>query len=143
MPHTADCPQGRSQHFTFARRELLQKFASATALFFLPRPQQVVPRSQPADSFFGGRPLPQFKIGDLVAEDWINDSDDENGEDENYTEFGEVLGVRWSPEACSCYPANTWLYYIRWTHSTCPGYSYPCYDGEPTEAKQLRLVSHG
>jgi hypothetical protein len=135
MPTSARFPDGRSQVFTFPRRELLQSLASVA----LPL---LIPRSQPVDSFFGGRPLPQFKIGDLVAEDWINDSDDEDGEDEHYTEFGEVLGVRWLPEGHSCYPANVWLYYICWTHSTCPGYSYPCYDGEPTEADRLRLVNH-
>lgn len=130
MPHSADCPEGRSQLFTFARRDFLQKAASA-ALPFL------IPRSQPADSFFGGRPLPQFKIGDLVAEDWLDE------DDESFTDFGEVLGVRWLPERQSSFAANTWVYYVYWTHSTTGStYCYPCYDGEPTEATQLRLVNH-
>ena len=130
MPHSADCPEGRSQLFTFARRDFLQKAASV-ALPFL------VPRSQPVDSFFGGRPLPQFKIGDLVAEDWLDE------DDEGATDFGEVLGVRWLPEGHSSSPANTWVYYVYWTHSTTGStYCYPCYDGEPTEANQLRLVNH-
>lgn len=131
MALSDDCPVGRSQHFTFSRRGLLQGLASVTLPFLVLRPQ-------PADSFFGGRPLPQFKIGDLVAEDWLDEYDEPS------TDFGEVLGLRWSPEAYSSYPANIWLYYIYWTHSTTgSAYCYPCYDGEPTEAHRLRLVSHG
>lgn len=130
MPQPNGCPQGRSQEFTFFRRGFLQKAASAALLPFLPR-------SQPVDSFFGGRPLPQFKIGDLVAEDWLDE------DDESATDFGEVLGIRWLPEGHSSFPANTWVYYVYWTHSTIGSAScYPCYDGEPTEARQLRLVSH-
>ena len=130
MTFLDDRLDGRSQLFTFARRDFLQKAASA-ALPFL------IPRSQPVDSFFGGRPLPQFKIGDLVAEDWLDEYD------ENATDFGEVLGVRWLPEGHSSFPANTWVYYVYWTHSTTGStYCYPCYDGEPTEADRLRLVSH-
>jgi hypothetical protein len=122
--------QGRSQLFMFPRRDFLQKAVSA-ALPFL------VPRSQPVDSFFGGRPLPQFKIGDLVVEDWLDE------DDENATDFGEVLGIRWLPEGHSSFAANTWVYYIYWTHSTTGStYCYPCYDGEATEADRLRLVGH-
>lgn len=129
MPTSARFPDGRSQVFTFPRRDFLQKAASA-ALPFL------VPRSKPVDSFFGGRPLPQFKIGDLVAEDWLDEYD------EDATDFGEVLGVRWLPEKQSSFPANTWVYYVYWTHSsTGSAYCYPCYDGEPTGAEQLRLVT--
>lgn len=134
MPHSADCPEGRSQLFTFARRDFLQKAASA-ALSFL------VPHSQPIDSFFGGRPLPRFKIGDLVASDWEPDDDDAP---EFATEFGEILGVRWMPEAEGGYIlARTWVYYVWWTHGTCGSeVCYPCYDGESTRECDLRLVSH-
>lgn len=122
--------QGRSQHFTFFRRKFLQKAASAALPF-------VVSRSRSVNSFFGDRPLPQFKIGDLVAEDWLDE------DDENATDFGEVLGIRWLPEGHSSFAANTWVYYIYWTHSTTGStYCYPCYDGEATEADRLRLVGH-
>ncbi|MEG4317696.1 MULTISPECIES: hypothetical protein [unclassified Microcoleus] len=99
---------------TFPRRELLQKIASAALLF-----------------------VPRFRIGDLVASDWVDEFD------EDVVDFGEVLGLRWLPESHSGFPANSWVYYIYWTHSTCGADScYPCYDGEPTGAEQLRLVSH-
>ncbi|MEG4345531.1 hypothetical protein QUB70_19975 [Microcoleus sp. A003_D6] len=131
MTFLDDCLCGRSQLFTFARRDFLQKAASV-ALPFL------VPHTQSVDCFFAGRPLPRFKIGDLVAEDWLDDDDDEES-----TDFGEVLGVRWLPEKHSSFAANTWVYYVCWTHSTTGSTCcYPCYDGEPTEADRLRLVSH-
>lgn len=120
---------GRSQHFTFSRRKALQKAVSATLL-------SPVPRSQAVSSVFNGS-VPEFTIGDLVASDWV----DEFGKD--VIDFGEVLGARYLPEGHSIYPANSWVYYIYWTHSTCGADScYPCYDGEPTETNQLRLVSH-
>jgi hypothetical protein len=78
---------------------------------------------------------PKFKIGDLVAEDW------ENEFDEDATDFGQVLGMRYFSEAASCFSANSWVYYIRWTHSTCePHSAYPCYDQEGTRECDLRLV---
>ena len=116
--------------FTLPRRELLQKTASAALLCF-------APRSQPAREFSTKYGTPQFRIGDLVAEDWLDEFD------EQATDFGEILGVRWLPEGHSSFSANTWVYYIYWTHSTCgASFCYPCYDGEPTEAERLRLVSH-
>lgn len=130
MPHSADCPEGRSQLFTFARRDFLQKTASLISLCLLPKSQ--------SRALY---PLPQFKIGDLVAQDWEPDDDDAP---EFATDFGEILGMRWIPEPDGyCSVANTWVYYIRWTHSSCPGVLLEPYcDGEPTEADQLRLVSH-
>jgi|GEM_PF-1345314 len=130
MPTSARYPDGRSQHFTFFWRELFQKAASVTLPF-------LVWPSQSVKSFFGERPLPKFKIGDLVAEDWLDEYE------ENATDFGEVLGVRWLPEGHSNFAANTWVYYIYWTRSTtgCTD-CFPCYDGEATEADRLRLVNH-
>jgi hypothetical protein len=126
--------QGRSQLFTLPRRDFLQKAVSA-ALPFL------IPRSQPVDSFFGSRPLPQFKIGDLVASDWEPDDDDAP---EFATDFGEILGMRWLPQAEGSWsPAHTWVYYVYWTHGTCGSdICYPCYDGESSRECDLRLVNH-
>ena len=134
MTILGDCPVGRSQDFTFSRRGLLQGLASMALPFF-------VLRSQSVGSFFGDRPLPKFKIGDLVASDWEPDDDDAP---ECATDFGEILGVRWLPEAEGSWsPAHTWVYYVYWTHSTCGcDISYPSYDGESTRECDLRLVSH-
>lgn len=131
MPHSADCPEGRSQHFTLpTRRGLLQGLA-AVALPFL------VSHSQPRSLY----PSPEFKMGDLVAYDWEPDDDDAP---EFATDFGEIMGMRWVPEPDGyCSVVNTWLYFVKWTHSSCPGIlCEPQYDGEPTLASDLRLVNH-
>lgn len=116
------------QTFTFPRRELLEKFyAIAVATAARKRsPKLSAPKKYP---------LPQFAIGDSVAQDWEGEFGEKN------VEYGEILGLRWVPEAYSCYPANTWLYFINWTHSTyVSDFCYPCYDGEPTAASELRLI---
>lgn len=124
MPLSADCPNGRSQLLMFPRRELLQKIASAALLFFVPRYQSVA-------STLNGRPLPKFNIGDSISVDWTGEFD------EDFIEFGEVVGVCHRPE-------DGWVYYINWTHSTSSDdFNYPCFEGEPTTADRLRLVSHG
>ncbi|MEG4857753.1 hypothetical protein QUB75_09000 [Microcoleus sp. K1-B6] len=133
MPLSADCPNGRSQLLMFPRRELLQKIASAALLFFVPRIQPV--------TLSKSYPSPAFNIGDLIASDWVDD-DDEDAPD-SATDFSEILGMRWLPESESGLAANTWVYFVRWTHTTSGlDYLYPCYDGEPTMASGLRLVSH-
>ncbi|MEG5164451.1 hypothetical protein QUB37_29180 [Microcoleus sp. AT3-A2] len=130
MPHSADCPEGRSQLFTFARRDFLQKVASLTSLCLLPK-------SQPRSLY----PSPEFKIGDLVAQDWESDDDEAP---EFATDFGEILGMRWIPEPDGyCSVSNTWVYFVRWTHSNCPGIlPEPYSDGELTLDSDLRLVNH-
>jgi hypothetical protein len=52
--------------------------------------------------------------------------------------------MRWVPEPDGhCLAVKTWVYYIKWTHSTCPDILLtPCYDGEPTYSSDLRLVKH-
>jgi hypothetical protein len=91
------------------------------ALLFLWRPQPY--------------PSPKFKIGDLVADDWV----DEFGEDA--TDFGEVRGICYLPEEYFDCPANTWVYFIYWTRTTCGlDTHYPCFNGEPTKGDRLRLV---
>jgi hypothetical protein len=118
-----------SQDSACSRRELLGKSLAIGAASVLPEL-----RLQPL------YPLPKFKIGDLIASDWEADDDEAP---EFATDFGEILGMRWLPEAESGLAANTWVYFVRWTHSTCGAYScYPCYDGEPSRECDLRLVKH-
>jgi len=127
--------QGRSQHFTFPRRDFLQKAASAASLC-------LIARSQPDTATHPNkRPLPQFNIGDLVAQDWEPDDDEAP---EVATDFGEILGMRWMPEPEGNYiPEPTWVYYVNWTHGNYgTDVCYPCYDGEPSRPCDLRLVSH-
>ena len=125
--------QGRSQKFTFPRRELLQKVVSAAVLCLIPRPQPVTPP-------LGGFPKPEFAIGDLVALDW--EGNEEEDSPQFATDFGKVVGLCYLPEDGYYYPHNTWVYYIYWTHSTCSACSYPCFEGEPAAGDTLRLVSH-
>jgi len=140
-----------SQFLTFPRRELLQKFGGALILVAAPKsslksstpepsPKLSTPEPSPKLSTPKAYPLPEFNIGDLVASDWEPDEEDDDAPD-SATDFGEVLGMRWLPEAESCFAAKTWVYYVWWTHSTCDGTCYPCYDGEPTRGCDLRLVS--
>jgi hypothetical protein len=118
------------QNFAFSRRELLKKLSVIGAAIWVPKPQ-------PKPSY----PPPEFKIGDLVASDWEPDEEDWDAPS-SATDFGEILGMRYVLEPESAWVApNTWLYYVIWTHSTCNGTNYPCYDGEPTRGCDLRLVS--
>src|SRR4028118_730043 len=149
------------RNFALSRRELLGKSLAIGAVLLWPKPQPKssypppefkmgdlvasdwepdeedddAPDSQPKSSY----PPPEFKMGDLVASDWEPDEEDDDAPD-SATDFGEVLGMRWLPEAESCFAANTWVYYIWWTHSTWDGTAYPCYDGEQTRGCDLRLV---
>ena len=135
MPTSARYPSGRSQHFTFFRRQLFQRVAATVPFLVLPK-TSLVP-------YFGSRPLPKFNIGDLVASDWIDD------EDEDATDFGEVVGLCYIPRHENFLRdrkgllENSWAYYIYWTRSTHgPDISFPCFDGEPIAPDELRLVSH-
>jgi hypothetical protein len=138
------------QNFACSRRELPGKLLAIGAALLLLKPQSEVPVTptevQPKPPEVPVTPKsevpitstelqPKFKIGDLIAQDWVG----EFGED--FADFGEILGARFLPVGNSCYPASIWLYYVRWTHSTCNLDSlYPCYDGEPTRECDLRLV---
>jgi hypothetical protein len=116
------------QNLTFSRRELPGKlFAIAGALMLPERRSEIL--------IAPTKVQPKFKIGDLVAEDWL----DEDGE--TATEFGQVLGMAYFKTAQSCFEANSWIYYVNWTHSTCGAeFSYPTYDQEPSRESDLRLV---
>jgi len=118
-----------SQDSVLSRRELLGKSLAISAISLLPEPQ-------PKSSY----PSPEFKIGDLVASDWEPDDDDAP---DWATDYGEILGMRWLPQPeGTWFSAHTWVYYVNWTYGTCGSdICYPCYDGEPTRACDLRLVS--
>jgi len=81
-------------------------------------------------------PLPKFKIGDLVADDWV----DEFGQE--ITDFGEVRGICYLPEDDFDCPANTWIYFIYWIRTTScnADFGYPCFSGEPMAGDKLRLI---
>ncbi len=117
------------QNPALSRRELLAKSLAIGAAVLLPQPQSKF-----------SYPPPEFNIGDLVAYDWEPDKEDDDAPDST-TDFGEVLGMRWLPEAESCFAANTWVYYVWWISSTCGGTCFPCYDGEATRGCDLRLIS--
>lgn len=108
--------QGRS-HFTFPRRELLQRLASISLL-------HLVPRLQPK---YGH---PKFAIGDKVADHWIDEFEIEQ------VEYGEVMGVCWHPRE------QVWGYLIDWTSGNMPSFAYPCFDEHLTMRGNLRSASH-
>jgi hypothetical protein len=117
-----------SQNLACSRRELPGKLLAIGVALLLPerQPQILV---APTEN------QPKFKIGDLVAEDWLDEDDQVN------TEFGQVLGMAYFLKAQSCFEANTWVYYVNWTHSTCEaGFAYPTYDQEASRESDLRLV---
>ncbi len=116
------------QNPALSRRELLAKSLALGAAALLPEPQS---KSK--------YPPPEFNIGDLVAADW--EPDDDNAP-KIATDYGEILGMRWLPEPEGSWAlAHTWVYYVYWTSGTCGSdICYPCYDGEPTRACDLRLV---
>ena len=103
---------------------------------------EFLPSASVETSAFSRRELPQFAIGDRVAEDW--EADDARGVHHSATDFGEILGVRWVPENADeiWLPQNSWIYYVNWTHSTREAGIYPpYYDGEPSMEADLRLIS--
>lgn len=119
-----------TQKFACSRRELPGKlFAIAVATVTASRsPEALVPKPYP---------LPEFKIGDLIAEDWLDEFD------EDATDFGEVRGICYLPQKDGSLPANSWVYLVNWTRTTCGcDSSYPCYDGHPVAGNRLRLVNH-
>ena len=117
-----------AQNLTFPRRELPGKLLAIGIALLLPRRKSEV-------LAIPTKTQPKFKIGDLVAEDWP----DEN--DEVATDFGQVLGMSYFIEGQRGFDADTWIYYVNWTHSTCGAdFAYPTYDQEPTRECDLRLI---
>jgi hypothetical protein len=128
MTFSDDCPKGRSQLFTFPRRQLLQRTASAALLFFVPRPQSVSPT--PENPIPEKYPKSQFRIGDRVVSPWLDD------DDEPCLEAGEIVGICLHPKT------QEWQYLINWTGGSGCGWMYPCFDGDLVVGNELRLVSH-
>ena len=123
MTFLDDCLDGRSQHFTFPRRELLQKIASVALLFFVLRSQPVHPTPEKY-------PKCPFNIGDKVADYWTDEFDNE------CIEYGEVVGICWHPRK------QTWACLVGWTSGQGPDSLYPCFDRQLVIGGNLRLVSH-
>jgi hypothetical protein len=84
--------QGRSQDFTFCRRNFLQGLASAILPFI----------SQPQPVSSGFSPSPKFSIGDKVRASWEVESGVFRWE------IGKVVGTCWHPTK------NRWEYLIVW-----------------------------
>jgi hypothetical protein len=128
MPFLGRLSGADLQNFACSRRELPGKLLAIGAALLLPKPQREV-SATPTEV------QPKFKIGDLVGEDWVND------DDEVETEFGQILGMAYFQKAQSCFKANSWVYYVNWTHSTSDAdFAYPTYDQEPSRESDLRLV---
>jgi hypothetical protein len=129
MPFLGRLPSSDLQSLTFPRRELPGKLLALVLALLLPKPQREV-------SVTPTEVQPKFRIGDLVAEDWLNEDDEVD------TEFGQILGMAYFKEAQRNYfEANSWVYYVNWTHSTSDaGFAYPTYDQEPSRESDLRLV---
>jgi hypothetical protein len=120
--------QSDLQNFACSRRDLPGKLLAIAGALLLPERRSEVLLAPTKNQ-------PKFKIGDFVAEDWL----DEN--DEVATEFGQVLGMAYFQKAQSCFEADTWIYYVNWTGSTSGAdFSYPTYDQEPSRESDLRLV---
>jgi len=116
------------QGLTFSRRALPGKLLAIAGALLLPEGRSKIPAT-PTEV------QPKFKIGDFVAEDWLNENDEVD------TEFGQVLGMAYFMKAQSCFEADTWVYYVNWLSSTSDAdFAYPTYDQEPSRESDLRLV---
>jgi hypothetical protein len=119
------------------RRQLLQGFAFTPLLFLVPRIRSI---PSPLKNY----PLPEFALGDLVAMDWEDDQEDLGFG----TDFGEIVGMRWVGDekqwnSTNPLPANSWVYFVCWTHTSSSHSSgYPCFDEDPYSACELRGVNH-
>jgi hypothetical protein len=121
--------QPGSQNFACSRRELPGKLLAIAGALLLPERRSEVLLTPT-------KVQPKFKMGDLVAEDWLDEYD------QVLTDFGQVLGMAYFQEAQRCFEADSWVYYVNWTHSTSDaGFAYPTYDQEPSRESDLRLVS--
>jgi hypothetical protein len=119
-----------SLNFVCLRRELPGKLFVIAGALLLPECQSKVLVTPT-------KVQPKFKIGDLVAEDWLDEYD------AIATDFGQVLGMAYFQEAQQQYfEANSWVYYVNWTSSTSEaGFAYPTYDQEPSRESDLRLLT--
>jgi hypothetical protein len=117
-------------NLVYSRRELPGKLLAIGVALLLPERRSEL-LATPTEV------QPKFKIGDLVAEDWLDE------DDQVKTEFGQILGMSYFKEAQKNYfEGDSWVYYVNWTHSTSDAdFAYPTYDQEPTRESDLRLVS--
>jgi hypothetical protein len=113
MPISARYPDGRSQHFTFPRRNFFQGLASVILPCLL--------SPQPVFSSFG-RSKPEFTIGDGVRAYW------ETEPGVFRSEYGQVCGVCWHPGK------QQWHYLIIWAEYK--------FDEYLTSSEGLELVHH-
>jgi hypothetical protein len=121
MPFSRRQPATGMANFKFSRRELPGKlFVIAGALLLPERRSEVL--------LVPTKVQPKFKIGDLVAEDWLDEYD------EVATDFGQVLGMAYFEKAQSCFEADSWVYYVSWTSSTSDAdFAYPRMTRNPVE----------
>ena len=114
------------QNSALSRRDLLGKSVAialaAAATRWLPKFVQLPQKY----------PVSPFQIGDIVADDWIDEFEVEQ------TEIGEVVGICWHPKN------QRWEYHVNWTGGTMPAEYYPCYDERLTSHEvgaELRLIT--
>ncbi|MEG4576316.1 hypothetical protein QUA56_27130 [Microcoleus sp. N3A4] len=134
---SARYPNGRSQHFTFPRRELLQKVVSVALLFAIkPATEPAKPVAESVEKDYP-YPAPAFSIGDKIRSPWLDeDLDDEDAEGEEVEdELGEVMGVCWHPRR------HCWEYLVNWTGGSASEICYPCFDENMISGNDLRLVT--
>ncbi len=94
MTLSDDCTVGRSQHFTFPRRNFLHGLVSVVLPFLV---------SQPANPTFGYKP--EFSIGDKIRASWVDESGQKRSQD------GEIVGVCLHPQK------GHWQYLVFWVES--------------------------
>ncbi len=121
---TLQALEERSQKSIFSRRKFFHKTASV-----LPLP--IVLHRQPSIKLPDKYPAPPFQIGDIVADEWVDEFETK------HCEVGEVVGLCWHPTN------HRWEYHINWIAGHGPEMNYPCFDGHLTShvvGAKLRLV---
>jgi hypothetical protein len=117
MSNLAPSTDGRSQHLTLSRRELLQKTASVAL------PLALRLQSEKSSQL-------QFWIGDRIVSSWLD------GDGRNVSQSGEVVGVCLHPQK------RQWEYLVNWTCEDSCGRIFEYFDESLTGAEDLELVSH-
>ncbi|MEG4121824.1 hypothetical protein QUA43_30685 [Microcoleus sp. N9_B4] len=121
---TLQALEERSQKLTFSRRKFFHKTASVL-------PLTIALRRQPTIKLPNKYPAPPFQIGDIVADEWVDEFE------KQHCEIGEIVGICWHPIN------GRWEYMINWTAGASADWMYPCFDGYLTchvTGAALRLV---
>ncbi|MEG4964195.1 MULTISPECIES: hypothetical protein [unclassified Microcoleus] len=116
----------RSQKSIFSRRNFFHKTASV-----LPLPALALRRQPTTIKLPNKYPAPPFHIGDMVADEWIDEFETK------HCEIGEVVGICWHPHK------KRWEYLINWIAGAGSEMNYPCFDRHLTSHEvgaKLRLV---